>query len=123
METRSSGTTPNGDPIVQIPAGFSKPGANTTKILELGTVPDNTNAVLLNVTGTNSATGFVTVFPCDDTSDPRPLASNLNLVAGQTRPNLVVTRVGASSQEVCIYVQQSTDLVGDIWGYFISNPP
>ena len=50
------------------------------------------SAVVLKVTVTEPVgAGFVTVFPC---GSPRPLASNVNFVAGQTVANSVVSGVG-----------------------------
>ncbi len=124
METRNGGTTPNGDTVVQIPggAGNGKLAANETRVLDLTAhVPANTKAVLLNMTGTNSATGYVTVFPCDTAGDPRPVVSNLNLASGQTRANLVISAIGPN-REVCIYSQNGTDLVVDLTGYFGQDP-
>ncbi len=43
----------------------------------------------------------LTVWPC---GSGRPLASNLNLLAGQTTPNLVITKVGAGGN-VCLFSQ------------------
>ena len=72
---------------------------------------------MLNVTGTAAtADGHVTVYPC---GSPRPQASNLNLVAGQTAPNLVVVGVGTDGK-VCLYTHGGTDLIADITGY---QPP
>ena len=63
-------------------------------------VPADAAAVTLNVTVTNpSAAGFVTVWPC---GQPRPLASNLNYVAGQSVPNLVLAKLGAAGECVSI---------------------
>src|SRR6185369_4025281 len=57
------------------------------------TVPDAAvEAVVLNVTATApSAAGWLTLFPKGATL---PTASNLNFLAGQTVPNLVVVKVG-----------------------------
>ena len=56
-------------------------------------VPTNVQAVVLNMTVANATnTGsFVTVWP---SGEPQPNVSNLNIIAGVTRPNLVVARVG-----------------------------
>jgi hypothetical protein len=71
-------------------------------------------AVSLNVTATNPiGAGFVTVYPCGD----RPLASNLNFVAGATVPNAVITPL-AGSGEVCFYAHANTDLIADVNGWF-----
>src|SRR5262249_40372900 len=51
-------------------------------------------AVAINVTVTDpTAPSFLTVYPGDQGSPP--LASNLNFLAGETRPNLVIVRVPA----------------------------
>ena len=74
------------------------------------------SAVVLNVTATG-ATGpdtFVTVFP---TGAARPFASNLNVVPGQTVPNLVVARV--SNGKVSLYNNAgAVDLIADVQGWF-----
>jgi hypothetical protein len=62
--------------------------------------------------------GFVTAWPCTDPMLPPPLASNLNFVAGQTIPNLVIVPVGPSGT-VCLQSSVSNaHLVADINGYF-----
>jgi hypothetical protein len=74
-------------------------------------------SVVLNVTATG-ATGpesYLTVFPA---GTQMPLASDLNFVAGQTVPNLVVATVGSNGQ-VSIYNNLgSVDVVVDVEGYF-----
>ena len=78
-------------------------------------VPGSAASVVLNVTAVDaSAAGFATVFPC---GVPRPLASNVNFVAGATVPNSVIAKVGADGK-VCIYSSQKIDAVIDIAGYF-----
>ena len=47
----------------------------------------------------------------------RPDASNLNFVAGQTVPNLVVAPVSATGT-VCFYVYGTAHLLADVSGYF-----
>ena len=51
-------------------------------------------------------------------SAARPNASDLNFVAGQTVPNLVVVKVGAGGQISFTNAAGSTDLIGDVVGYF-----
>ena len=78
-----------------------------------GGVPINASAVLVNITATEpSSAGFVTVYPC---GIPRPAASNLNVEAGQTAANSVVTRIGANGM-VCVFSNISTHLVLDVTG-------
>lgn len=95
-------------------------GAGTVLRLKVTGVADvpakNVGAVSLNVTAIDPVgDGYVTVFPCGD----RPLASNLNYVAGQVVPNSVITRVSPQG-EVCLYSLDDTHLVADINGWFPS---
>ena len=77
-------------------------------------VPSTATAAVLNITATGAdGAGYVTVWPC---GSPRPQASNLNISAGGTAPNLVVTKIGDGGN-VCIYVQSAMDLIADINGY------
>jgi hypothetical protein len=81
-------------------------------------VPADARAVLLNVTATGSeGAGFITVFPC---GRPRPIASNLNVVRGVDRANLVKARVGERGN-ICIFVQYGTDIIADLDGWFTTQ--
>ena len=92
-------------------------------VLGQGGVPaSGVAAVVLNVTvAAPSGSGFVTAFP---DGAPRPTVSNLNFVAGQTVPNLVVVPVGANGK-VALYNGSggSTDLLADVAGYYLSGVP
>ncbi|MEA2685353.1 MAG: hypothetical protein QOE93_548, partial [Actinomycetota bacterium] len=71
------------------------PSATTSvRVTGVGGVPAvGVSAVVLNVTATEPTTaGYLTVFP---SGTPRPVASNLNVLAAETVPNLVVAKVGA----------------------------
>jgi hypothetical protein len=74
-------------------------------------------AVVLNVTATNTvvAPSAVTVYP---TGSPRPLASNLNFVPGQTVPNRVVVKVGTGGSVDFYDAAGHTDVVADVGGWF-----
>ena len=61
-----------------------------------------------------AAAGFVTVWPC---GVDRPLASNVNFEAGETRPNSVIAKIGADGK-VCVFASQTIDAVVDVAGYF-----
>ena len=77
-------------------------------------------SVVLNVTATqpSAPAGYLTLFPA---GTARPVASNLNFVAGETAPNLVVVRV--QSGKVSIYNNAgSTHLVADVQGWFSAGP-
>ncbi|MET9619999.1 FlgD immunoglobulin-like domain containing protein [Streptomyces sp. NPDC006464] len=92
-----------------VPAG--KVGAGKTVTLTVGT---KYTAVVMNVTATEpTAAGFVSVYPYGTTRT----ASNLNFVAGQTVPNLVVVPV--KDGKVTFYNHTGTvHLIADVAGYF-----
>ncbi len=113
LDTRMGGLTVDG--MFQ----NSGPQAGGTEValtvLSRGGVPALASTVVLNVTATSaSGGGFITVYPCGSS---RPNASNLNYNAGQTIPNLVITKVGTNGQ-VCIYTDATTNILADINGYY-----
>src|SRR5262249_10202946 len=103
--------------------GFSTPWtAGASRDLTIpGTagVPDGAQAVMLNVTVTDTTEpSYLAVWPAGDS---RPTASNLNWPAGDTRPNLVVAKLGAGGA-VSIYNRfGSADVVIDVVGYFATG--
>ncbi|MDP1820787.1 MAG: hypothetical protein Q8K58_12980 [Acidimicrobiales bacterium] len=118
LETRPTGAPiPTGGQIVNTPANTPKPVANGRLVLNLEGKASPGQAVVLNVTGTATEVTptYVTVYPCQSASTPVPETSNLNLVAGQTRANLVITQVGNES-EICFFTQHATHLVADLLG-------
>ncbi|MEV1329616.1 right-handed parallel beta-helix repeat-containing protein [Micromonospora costi] len=88
-----------------------------TRELDLSSrVPAGATAVVLNVTVTApTANGVLKVYPGGSLV---PIASNLNFVAGQTVPNLVIVPVVAG--RVSIYNQSSgsTHVIADLAGWF-----
>ena len=79
------------------------------------TVPVGATAAALNITAVSpTASGFVTVYPCGVT---RPLASNLNYVAGDIVANNVVAPIG-SDGSICLFSQSSSNIIVDIAGWF-----
>jgi len=86
-------------------------------VLGRGGLPDSgVSAVALNVTAVNpSAASFLTVSPA---GIPRPLASNLNYVAGQTVANRVIVPVGAQGKVSVFNAAGSVDVVADVGGWF-----
>ncbi len=78
-------------------------------------VPADATAVTLNVTAVDpGGAGYVTVWPC---GSERPTTSNLNVTAGDTRPNLVTVKVGSGGR-VCAYSLGAVDLVVDVNGWW-----
>nr|WP_146111288.1 peptidoglycan recognition protein [Streptomyces sp. QL37] len=98
-------------------------GADSVVTLQVaganGVPAEGVTAVVLNVTATNvtAPTSYVSVYP-DGTT--RTAASNLNLVKGETAPNLVIVPV--VNGKVSFYNRSGTlDLIADITGYFTSG--
>jgi hypothetical protein len=74
------------------------------------------SAVVLNVTVTQpSAESYLTVFPSGAT---RPLASSLNVVAGQTVPNLVTAKLGADGKVATYNNAGTAHVVMDVVGWY-----
>jgi len=87
----------------------------TVELSVAGAVPADADAVVVNVTAAGSdGGGFVTVWPC---GAGRPNASNLNVGNADTRPNLVVSKVGDGGR-ICLYTSSATHLVVDFEGWF-----
>ncbi len=100
------------------------------RVLGVGGVPESgVSAVLLNVTAIEPATnGFLTIGPrppgrgdvLDDQNSygAWPDASNLNVRAGQTAPNLVLARVGAGGRIRLYNYGYPLHMVADVAGWF-----
>jgi len=83
----------------------------------VGGVDPNAKAVILNVTATDTTAGtFVTVYP---NGVARPGSSSLNVAAGETIANLVITKVGADGKVRLFNHAGGVNLVADVTGYFI----
>jgi hypothetical protein len=99
--------------------GAPQVGANASVDIQVtgqGGVPANASAVVLNVTVTQpTATSFLTAWP---TGRSRPAVSNLNFVAGQTVPNLVVVQVGDNGMVSLYNLAGTTHVVADVAGWF-----
>ena len=95
-----------------------KPAANSSTDLQvtgMAGVPANATAIVLNTTATQAtAAGFITVYP---TGETRPVASNLNLMMGQTQANLVTVKVGAGGS-VSMYTEGGAHMIADVFGYY-----
>lgn len=84
-------------------------------IAALDAVPDDATAVIINLTGVEpTARGFVTAYP---SGQARPTASNLNLVAGENRPNLAIVPIGEDGA-INLYTESGAHLVVDLAGWF-----
>lgn len=78
-------------------------------------------AVALNVTAVHpSAATHLTVWPA---GRPRPLASNLNIPAGDVRPAAVIVSAGPGGAVAVFNNAGSVDVVIDVVGYFAATGP
>ncbi|HWC38723.1 MAG TPA: hypothetical protein VG476_09355, partial [Acidimicrobiales bacterium] len=92
-------------------------GTLTAQVAGAGGVPSTGAAgAVMNVTTTGStAPSYLTVWP---TAVTRPLASDLNWVAGETVPNLVVAKLGPDGALQVFNAAGSTDVVIDVSGWY-----
>ena len=101
LDTRNTGTKPGDGAVVKVQVG------GTTG------VPSDVKSVLLNVTATNSADGFISVYACGEAV---PKASSLNPRSGADTTNLVSAPLAADGT-VCLSTFRSTDLIVDLAGF------
>ena len=81
-----------------------------------GVPPGGVSAVVVNLTATNAtAPSFISAWP---DGSPRPTASNLNFLPGQTVPNRAVVKVGVDGRIDLYNLAGTADLVVDVDGWF-----
>ena len=105
-----------GAPRAAVAAG----GTVHLQVTGRGGVPSGVSAVVLNVTVTApTRSGVITVF---GEGTARPATSNLNYVAAQTVPNLVIAPVGTGGK-VDLYNGSAgtVHLIADVSGYYRSK--
>ncbi|HVL03663.1 MAG TPA: S8 family serine peptidase, partial [Acidimicrobiales bacterium] len=109
LDTRSG----NGAPKAKVGQGATL----DLQVTGRGGVPAaGVSAVVMNVTVTEpSASSFLTAWP---TGSTRPNASNLNYVAGQTVPNLVVAKVGTNGKVSLFNLSGNTHVIADVVGWY-----
>ena len=98
--------------------GLFSPGSvlDLTVVGRGGVPATGVDAVVVNVTATNpTAASYLTVFP---TGTTRPTTSNLNFLAGQTTPNLVVAKIGTGGKISIFNQSGATDVIVDVMGWF-----
>ncbi|HWC37206.1 MAG TPA: hypothetical protein VG476_01700, partial [Acidimicrobiales bacterium] len=104
-DTRISGDTlrPNSTLTVPVAGVSGVPASGVTAAV--------TNATVTNTTQPS----FLTVWP---TGVTRPLASDLNWVAGETVPNLVVATLGSDGAVQVFNAAGSVDVIVDVSGWY-----
>ena len=96
-------------PVAQTPLSLAVAGQG-------GVPAGGVSAVILNITAVQGSSGtYVTVYP---SGEARPVASNLNLDAGQIRANLVISKVGANGAVELFNDKGAVHLIADVVGYF-----
>ena len=120
LDTRPTGTTIDAES--QGAGAVANEQTVSVRVTDRAGVPLSAGAVVANVTAIGpTANGFVTVHPSDVA---RPTSSNLNLTAGRSSANLVLTKV-AGDGTISLYVRfpagtpaDTTQLVVDVMGWF-----
>lgn len=115
-------TTITPERIVDARTGLGTParpwGQNETRTVAVagrGGVPSTATAVIANLTATNTtAWGFLSAWPA---GMPQPPSSNLNFLAGQNVPNLVMLKLGRDGSIQIANGPGSADVLLDVMGY------
>ena len=101
--------------------GSPRQPAASQLVVDVGNVPGvapGARAVALSVTATDAAAaGFVSVGPCGSALGT---TSNVNVGAGATAPNLVITRTDDQGR-VCVVSNVATHLLVDLSGSFAAD--
>jgi hypothetical protein len=80
-----------------------------------GSLPANATAVIANMTATNTtAWGFLSAWPA---GAAQPTSSNVNFLAGQNVPNLVMLQLGAGGSLSIANGPGSANIILDVMGY------
>ncbi len=94
-------------------------GPGGTVELSFPWLDPSATAVTLNVTAVNATwPTFVSVYP---SGSPTPIASNLNVVPGETVPNQVIVQLGANRSIKLLNGNGFVHLVVDMVGYYSTN--
>lgn len=125
LATKKAGYTPVSP--IRVLDTRNATGVSTTTPLGAGGVvtvdlsaklPVTATAAVLNVTGIAQGTTYVSVWPA---SQPRPASSNLNLVPGDIRSNLVTVQVGPDRKVSLFNLAGSTHLIADLAGWYATD--
>jgi hypothetical protein len=93
-----------------------QPGEARNIDLSAAGVPAGAVAVVANVTATNaSASTYITAWPA---GQAMPTASNLNVVPGQSVPNMVTVGLGTGGQVALFNFAGTTELIVDVAGWY-----
>lgn len=119
LDTRPGGTSIDG---IQQGGGYAAPEAVLTlPVLNRGGTGSTVDVAVLNMTVTGTTgPGYLTVWPC---GSPKPNASSLNYVAGDTLANLVFTKVGTDGTVCMSSSGSATHIIADVSAVSDSRTP
>ena len=116
LDTRQGQTTFDG-----FDQAVGRLNANSTYELNIagraGITQGAVAAVINMVAVDPTAPGYLTVWPC---SDSKPLAAAVNYETGEDNANEFSIPIGDDG-DICIYTHSATDVVVDVYGYYIGQ--
>jgi hypothetical protein len=115
-DTRAGNPSTLSGPLFQCVGKTINPASTlVVNVAPLAAVPAYAKGVVVNITAVNpTVSTFLTVFP----SAPRPLAADLNPVAGEIKGNLTIAAISANGT-ISIYNNAGTvDVVIDVLGWY-----
>ena len=113
MDTRANGVTVDGTYKATGAVGVAERQLQVTG--RYGIPTTGVAAVILNVTGVSpTATTHAIAWP---TGSPTPTTSNLNLLKGEVKPNLVVAKLGTGGKVSFTVGKGSMHMVADVAGW------
>ena len=74
-------------------------------------------AAILNVTVTDTSTGYLSVLPASPTRTGPPSSSNINAAAGETVANQVIIPLTDNGTRISVYSMAGTHVIVDVFGY------
>ena len=110
IDTRSGA----GEPLAG--STLSPQGSATSAVAATASLPPQAVAVAANVTVTDTTSAsFLTAYA---SSAARPSSSDLNWVAGETVPNMLVTGLGGAGSLTVYNLLGAADVVVDVFGFW-----
>ena len=82
-----------------------------------GLVPAGAKAAILNVTVTDTSTGYLSVLPASPARSGPPSSSNINAAAGETVANQVIIPLTDNGTRISVYSMAGTHVIVDVFGY------
>ena len=121
-DTRPVGSSIASNPCNTAPNKTLASGSKLDVNVSSASVPSDANAVIVNITVTNTASsGYLTAWQGPSTTNP-PVASNLNFGASETVANRVIVPLNMQTGDFTLYVFGSAaDVIVDVNGYITGS--